>query len=67
MLAAFDHAVEYGEEFARAGGQCQFLGLASSQQPLVEAADHRVVATGHQCSHVEHRPNAGTVINDNKE
>ena len=49
----FEHAVEYNHQFAHGRDQRHLFRLASSQQPLVEVPDSRVVAAGYQRSHVE--------------
>src|SRR3972149_425356 len=43
----------------RMQGECQLLGLACSQQTLVEGPNHWVEASGDQGSHVKDRPYRG--------
>ena len=56
MPTRLHHAVEYGQQLAHAGDECNFLGLAGRKESLLEDPDHRVVASGYQRSHVKCRP-----------
>src|SRR3972149_1190047 len=58
------HGVEDGQQLAHAGGECQLLGLACSQQTLVEGPNHWVEASSDQGSHVEGRPYRGASAPD---
>ena len=48
MPTRLHHAVEYDQQLAHAGDQCNFLGLADRMESLVEDPNHRVVASGYQ-------------------
>ena len=58
MPTRLHHAVEveYDQQLAHAGDQCNFLGLADRMESLVEDPNHRVVASGYQRSRVKRRP-----------
>ena len=48
-----EHGVEEDEQLAHASCEGHLLRLTRGQQPLVEVPDDRVVAAGHQRTHVE--------------
>ena len=55
MLTRLHHRIEYSQQLSHAGRQRQLLRLACRQQPLVKGSYHRIVSTGDECAHVEHR------------
>ena len=48
MPTRLHHAVEYDQQLAHAGDECNFLGLAGRMESLAEDLDYRVVASGYQ-------------------
>ena len=59
VLTRLHHCVEYGQHLSHAGRQRQLLRLPCRKQPLIEGSEHRIVSTGDQRTHVEHRAQSG--------
>jgi hypothetical protein len=50
------HGVEDRQELAHAGRQRYLLGFARGAQALVKGFEHRIIADGHEGTHVQGRP-----------
>ena len=55
MPTCLHHAVEYDQQLAHTGDECNFPGPASGKQSLVEDPDYRVITSGYQRSHAKRR------------
>lgn len=56
----FEHGIENGEQFAHAGNQGHFLGLAGGAEPPIETPNHGIEAGHDDRCHVECCPRLGT-------
>src|SRR2546428_13236087 len=52
----FEHGVENGEQLTHARGEGELRRFAGGAEPLVEGDEDRVMAYGHDGTHVEHGP-----------
>ena len=64
VLTRLYHLIEYSQQLSHAGRQRQLLRLPCRQQPLIEGSEHRIVSTGDQRTHVEHRSQPGSAAPD---
>jgi len=52
-LSMFDHGIQNSEQLTHTSGNGHFLWFALSAKALVKGSDRRIVAGGHQRTHVE--------------
>ena len=55
-----DHGIEHRHELAHTGRQRHLLGFACGAQALVKRFEHRMIADGHEGTHIQGRPDMGT-------
>src|SRR3954453_17253918 len=62
--AVTSHGIEDGQQLVHAGAQSDLVELAGGDQPLIEAAYHRVRSHRRQGSHIQHRPHGSAATPD---
>ena len=60
----FEHGIDDREQLAHASHEGDLLGFAGSTQALIEGANDRIEACGHDRCHVERRPDVGAPTPD---
>ena len=58
-LLVLCHGIENGQELTHAGRERDLLGFARRAQARIKGFEHRIIADGHEGTHVQGRPDMG--------